>query len=345
MLSGTFPIARTHSDATERHAPSSWPRCGGRRGTTRGTTMSTGAAPAVREPTPPMPERPGLIGVLLGDFEPFSTEVLQGVAAALHGTRFDVIASSGASHRETSGWELDSLRRLADARAEGAILVTPSSVIPSCSLPLVVVDPLTAQTELPSVATDDFGGALLAMRHLIGLGHRRIGHIAGRPGLESSHRRGAGYQRALADAGLAYDPALVRVGYYRHDPALIAARELLALPERPSAVFAANDASAIAVIEAARTLGIAVPEQLSVVGYDDVPGASRIVPALTTVRQPLHRVGRAAARAVMTLIGGGAVQEPHLLLRNRLVLRESTVAAAEGDLSPAVQAAGIRSAP
>ncbi|WP_181026656.1 hypothetical protein [Rathayibacter rathayi] len=139
----------------------------------------------------------------------------------------------------------------------------PSSVIPSCSLPLVVVDPLTAQTELPSVATDDFGGALLATSHLIGLGHWRIGHIAGRPDLESSHRRGAGYQRALADAGLADDPALVRVGFYRHDPSLAAARELLALPER-----------------------------LSVVSYDEVQGGSRIVPALTTVRQPLHRARR-----------------------------------------------------
>lgn len=301
------------------------------------------AASVTRERADP----PGLIGVLLGDFEPFSTEVLQGVATAVRGTRFDVLAGSGAS-----GGDLESLQRLIDARADGAILVTPTSVITSSCLPLVVVDPLTAQTELPSVTTDDFGGALLATSHLIGLGHRRIGFIGGRPDLESSHRRGAGYQRALADAGLAYDPGLVRVGHYRHDPALAAAHDLLLLPERPSAVFAANDASAIAVIETARALGLSVPLDISVVGYDDVPDASRIVPALTTIRQPLHRVGRAAARALMTLIDGGSVPEPHPHLRNTLVLRGSTGPArgqedheTRAPRSPDTQAAGIRSAP
>lgn len=292
--------------------------------------MSAGAATAVREGPEQVAGQahgPGLIGVLLNDFEPFSTEVLKGVASALHGTRFDVLAGSGASHRATSGWEHQSLQRLADARVEGAILLTPSSVITSTCLPLVVVDPLTAQTELHSVATDDFGGAVQATEHLIGLGHRRIGFIAGRPDLESSHRRGAGHRRALAEAGLTYDPGLVRTGYYEHDAALVAAHELLRLPERPTAVFAANDASAIAVVEAARSLGIAVPEQLSVVGYDDIPDASRLTPALTTVRQPLHRVGRAAARALMALIDGGAVQERHVHLRTKLVLRGSTAPA------------------
>ncbi|QHC69423.1 substrate-binding domain-containing protein [Rathayibacter sp. VKM Ac-2801] len=295
--------------------------------------MSAGATTAEAEQevvTTECAERPGVIGVLLGDFEPFGTEVLQGVATALRGTRFDLLAGSGGSRRGRAGWEHESLRRLAEARVEGAILVTPSGVITSSDLPLVVVDPLTAQTELHSVATDDFGGAQLATSHLIGLGHRRIGFVAGRPDLESSHRRGAGYQRALADAGLSYDPALVRVGYYRHDPSLVAAHELLLLPDRPTAVFAANDASAIAVIEAARALGLSVPGQLSVVGYDDVPDASRVVPALTTVRQPLHRVGRAAARALLTLIDGGSVAEPHVRLRNKLVLRGSTAPPAEG---------------
>jgi LacI family transcriptional regulator len=289
--------------------------------------MSAGAATTVREGSARVVEKahgPGLIGVVLVDFEPFSTEVLKGVASALHGTRFDVLAGSGASHRATSGWEHQSLQRLADARVEGAILMTPSSVITSSCLPLVVVDPLTAQTELHSVATDDFAGAVQATEHLIGLGHRRIGFISGRPDLESSHRRGAGYRRALADAGLPYDPGMVRIGHYQHDPALVAAHELLLLPERPTAVFAANDASAIAVVETARSLGIAVPEQLSVVGYDDVPDASRLTPALTTVRQPLHRVGRAAARTLMALIDRGGAQERHVRLRTELVLRGTT---------------------
>ncbi|WP_156465932.1 MULTISPECIES: substrate-binding domain-containing protein [unclassified Rathayibacter] len=269
-------------------------------------------------------ERPGLIGVLICEFEPFSAEVLKGVAAALRGTRFDLIASTGARHQDTIGWEHDSLQRFRDARVEGVIAVTPSSVISSPDLPLVVIGPLIAQTELPSVGADEFGGAVLAVTHLVELGHRRIALLGGRPDLQSAHLREAGYRRALADAGIPFDPDLVAVGHYRHDASLEPVRRFLALPEPPTAVFAANDASAIAVVEVARELGVAVPERLSVIGFDDVPDASRIVPPLTTVRQPLHRVGRSAARAVMTLIDGGTLGAEHQLLRNRLVLRAST---------------------
>lgn len=298
-----------------------------------GTGTGTGTGTVARERATPPPahaDRPGLIGVLLCDFEPFSAEVLKGVSAALHGTRFDVLAGTGASHQDAPGWERESLLRLRDARVEGAILVTPSSVVASPGLPLVVVDPLTAQTELPSVGSDDFGGAVLATRHLLELGHHRIGLLAGRPDLESSHRREAGYRRALAEAGVAYDPELVRVGHYQYEPSVAAAQELLQLAERPTAVFAANDTSAIAVVEVARRHGVTVPGGLSVVGFDDVPEASRLVPGLTTVRQPMHKVGRAAARSLLALIEGRPVEERHLHLRNRLVLRGSTAAPALG---------------
>ncbi|NQX16565.1 substrate-binding domain-containing protein [Rathayibacter sp. VKM Ac-2857] len=272
--------------------------------------------------------RPGLIGVVLADVEPFSAEVLKGVATALHGTRFDLLASTGSSHQDSPGWERDSLLRLRDARVEGAILVTPASVIDCPGLPLVVIDPLTAQTELHSVGSDDFGGAVLAVRHLIEIGHRRIGFVAGRPDLESSHRREAGYRRALAEAGIAFDAGLVRVGCYHYEPSVLAATELLALADPPTAVFAANDVSAIAVIEVARGRGVAVPERLSVVGFDDVPEASRLVPPLSTVRQPMHKVGRAAVRVLLALIDGRPVPERQQHLRNRLVLRGSTAAPA-----------------
>lgn len=288
--------------------------------------MSARPGGAVREPheTTAAETRPGLIGVLVDDFEPFSAEVLKGVATALHGSRFDLVARSGASRHAEAGWERGSLERLRDADVQGAILMTPSCVVEAAGMPLVVIDPLISQTELHSVTTDDFGGAVLATRHLAELGHRRIALIAGRPDLESAHLRGAGYRRALADAGLPYDPDLVRIGHYRRDASLEAARDLLLLPDPPTAVFAANDASAIAVVEAARERGVPVPERLSVVGYDDVPDAARVAPPLTTVRQPLHRLGRAAARVLMTLIEGGVPEERHLQLRNRLVLRAST---------------------
>ncbi|SMH43393.1 LacI family transcriptional regulator [Rathayibacter oskolensis] len=293
--------------------------------------MHSDAAVATAEAgTAAAADPPGLIGVLMCDFEPFSAEVMKGVSAALRGTGFDVLASTGASHRDTIGWERDSLRRLRDARVEGVIAVTPSSVLAAPGLPLIVIGPLIAQVELPSIGSDDFGGAVLAVRHLVELGHRRIALLGGRPDLESSHLREAGYRRALADAGIPFDADLARVGHYSYDASLGPVRELLSREDPPTAVFAANDASAIAAVEVARGLGVAVPERLSIVGFDDVPDASRIAPALTTVRQPLHRMGRSATRALLTLIGGGTLGEERVLLRNRLVVRGSTAPPAVG---------------
>jgi LacI family transcriptional regulator len=174
------------------------------------------------------------------------------------------------------------------------------------------------------VESDSFGGALTATRHLIELGHRRIGFLGGRPDLRSAGLRDAGYRRALCDAGIPVDPSLIRLGRYELETTREAARVLLAGPARPTAVFAANDLSAIAVIDVAHDLGLRVPEDLSVIGFDDVPEASRRALPLTTIRQPMQRLGAVAADMVFTLLGGGEVEQTHVTLPTRLVVRATT---------------------
>lgn len=265
-----------------------------------------------------------VIGILVAEFEPFSTEILKGASEAALGTGYELLAFSGALGRADSvGWEHRSLARLAGTLVDGAILVTPTVVDPRQTIPVVAIDPHTGPAGPPTIDSDNLAGGRTATEHLLGLGHRRIGLLAGRPDLESSHLRERGYREALDAAGIAFDPDLVRVGSYRAEQASSPARELLTLPERPTAIFAANDLSALRTIEVARELGLRVPEDLSVIGFDDIPEAAAATPPLTTVAQPLHRMGAEALRLVLDLLEGRE-REPHLRLPTSLVTRAST---------------------
>ncbi|MGN7947198.1 LacI family DNA-binding transcriptional regulator [Microbacterium sp. 22215] len=270
--------------------------------------------------------RTGVIGVLLADFEPFSAEILKGVGAAMHDTGFDLLAYAGSHHGASDGWERRSLSRLSGTLIDAAIMVTPTVVNAGTEIPVVAVDPHTGRADLPTVESDSFGGALAATRHLIELGHRRIGFLAGRPDLRSAGLRDAGYRRALADAGIPLDPSLIGIGRYELEATRESARVMLSGDSRPTAVFAANDLSAIAVIDVAHQLGLRVPADLSVVGFDDVPEATRRALPLTTIQQPMRRLGAVAADMVFTLLSGGEIDEMNVILPTRLVVRATTAA-------------------
>lgn len=265
----------------------------------------------------------GVIGVLVADFEPFSAEILKGVGQALRDSRYDLLAYSG-SHGAAEGWERRSLSRLSGTLIDGAIIVTPTVVAVGSEVPVVAIDPHTGPADVPIVECDSFGGAFEATRYLIGLGHTRIGFIAGRRDLRSSIARDAGYRRALTDAGLPVDPRLVGSGSYRQDAVRVAAVEMLARPDRPTAVFAANDISALEILKVAGELGLDVPRDLSVIGFDDIPEASKSVPALSTVRQPMQRLGAEAARLLVSLMNGESPEATHVKLPTRLVPRATT---------------------
>jgi LacI family transcriptional regulator len=267
--------------------------------------------------------RSNVIGILAADIEAFNAELLKGAAQAIRGTGYDLVVFSDCGRREDQvGWERRALARVSSL-TDGAILVTPSSVDVASGAPLVAVDHNARSSTLPTVDSDNLNGAVTAAEHLVALGHRRIGFLAGRPDLESARLREQGYRRALEGAGIAFDPDLVRVGGYRAETAHDAAQELLSLAPRPTAIFAANDVSAIETIAVARSVGLAVPDDLSVIGFDNVPESALCVPPLTTVDQSIQRLGQEAVRMLIDLIDHPDSRPSQVVLPTRLIERGS----------------------
>jgi LacI family transcriptional regulator len=270
--------------------------------------------------------RTNVIGILVADLEPFSTELLKGAADAIRGSGFElVVYSAGGRTGDPVGWEKRYLSRLSGTLVDGAVLVTPAVSLEAVpGTPVVAVDPHTGPSHLPTIDSDNLRGAQLATEHLLELGHRRIAFLAGRPDLQSAELRKTGYLRALEAAGVPVDDRLIRDGAYDPEISAASAHALLTGPARPTAVFAANDISAIATVGAARDLGLSVPGDLSVVGFDNVPESALCSPPLTTVDQPIREMGHRAISMLIALINGDAVERTHLTLDTGLVVRHST---------------------
>jgi LacI family transcriptional regulator len=268
--------------------------------------------------------RTNVIGVLVADIESFSAELLKGAARAIRGTGYELVVFSGLQRGEDRvGWEKRYLSRIGGTLTDGAILVTPSSVDVAFGAPVVAVDHNIASSSLPTVDSDNLRGAIDATEYLLGLGHTRIAFLAGRQDLESAHLRERGYRQALNAAGVDVDPELIRIGGYEAETAAGPARELLELADRPTAVFAANDATAIQTIAVAKELGLRVPDDLSVIGFDNIPESALTEPPLTTVEQSIQEMGADAVRLLLRLIAGESVPATRILLPTRLVERGS----------------------
>jgi LacI family transcriptional regulator len=277
-----------------------------------------------------------VIGILVADLEPFSTELLKGAGDAIRGSGFElVVYSAGGRAVDHEGWERRYLSRLSGTLVDGTVLVTPTVVDVHYGAPVVAVDPHTGPSHLPTIDSDNLHGARLATEHLLSLGHRRIAMIAGRRDLQSAQLREQGYRQALEVAGVPVDDDLIQVGSY--DPAfsLKPARQLLTRDDRPTAVFAANDLSALATLETADELGLRVPEDLSVVGFDNIPESALAKPPLTTVEQPIRQMGYRAIETLIALIRGEDPESMHVTLATSLVVRQSTGPIAEARADPA----------
>ncbi|WP_433499410.1 LacI family DNA-binding transcriptional regulator [Sphaerimonospora sp. CA-214678] len=205
------------------------------------------------------------------------------------------------------------------------LTVQQQSQLATRSIPLVVLDPTGEPLhETPSVGATNWTGGVTATRHLLDLGHRRIAMLSGPVQWPCCRARLDGYRAAMDAAGAPVDPDLVRISTLYVEGGLRDGTDLLRLPDPPTAIFTANDLQALGVYEAARQAGLRIPEDLSVVGFDDLPFTQWAGPALTTVRQPLVQMGAAAAKMIVALANGEELEQHRVELATALTLRQST---------------------
>jgi LacI family xylobiose transport system transcriptional regulator len=260
----------------------------------------------------------------------WSMEIIRGVEdiAAEHGLSV-VLTQSGDRHSPAADWVEGVLRR----RPVGVVLVFSDlpaeyrAMLRSRLIPFVIIDPAgDPSPDVPSVGSANWSGGLMATRHLIELGHQRIAAITGPTDMMCSHARIDGYRSAMTAAGLEIRPDWIRFGDFHTSGGLQHGRELLSQPDRPTAIFAGSDLQALGVMEAVRGLGLRVPDDLSLVGYDDIPLAKWVSPRLTTIRQPLRRMAEEATRLVLQMAEAPLENVPRMDLATSLVVRESTSA-------------------
>lgn len=278
--------------------------------------------------------RTGLVGLTIpyirgeGDYY---AEIVAGIADALYERDARLVLCPT---RHEHDREVSLLDRLLHGTTDGAMLIAPAeseaelAALQAQAYPFVVIDPIMALGEdIPAVSAANTSGARAAVEHLVALGHRRIAAVTGPAGWPASVDRLAGYYAALAAANLPIIPDYVAEADFTVGGGESAARRLLGLPESPTALFCFNDTMAIGALRAARQQGLTLPQDLSVVGFDDIEAASLVAPALTTVRQPLQEMGRAAVDLLYRLIEGRASAAVRIEVSTHLVVRASTAAA------------------
>ncbi|MFR0353993.1 LacI family DNA-binding transcriptional regulator [Streptomyces sediminimaris] len=273
--------------------------------------------------------RAALLDLVFDDLDsPWAVEIVRGVEEVAHAAGIGTVVSAihGRSG-DARAW----LRNLRARASDGVVLVTSAlepllhEELRVLGVPLVVVDPAGSPAlGIPAIGAANWSGGMVATEHLLSLGHRRIGLIAGPPRLLCSRARLDGYRAALEGAGTAPDETLVVPGDFRPETGFAGCNALLELPDPPTALFAASDQMALGAIEALRRRGLRVPEDMSVVGFDDLPEVRWSAPPLTTVRQPLADMGKLAVRTVLRLARGEQPDSPRVELGTELVVRAST---------------------
>lgn len=257
--------------------------------------------------------RTRLIGVLIPSLTwPLMPEIMRGIGEIVEQSAYELVVYS-VSHEQDRSSVID--RILAAKLNEGLLAVYPGqatsylSELHESGYPVVMLDDQNEPVgSTPWVGADNRSGAYLAVKHLLALGHRRIGHIKGRAGYLCSDDRYLGYCDALAEAGIPLDPELVVQGDFLISGGAACARQLFALRERPSAIFVASDDMASGALGAAEDAGLRVPDDVALVGFDDTTPASFMRPALTTVRQPFFEMGKRATTLLLDAVN--ALRQP-----------------------------------
>ena len=267
----------------------------------------------------------GVVGLIVPDlWHPFTSLVIRGVNQVVtQGYDLLAYASGRRSIHTLANWEQQLVAQLNGSVTDGIIVVTPNAATYRTSFPVVAIDPHQASTDFPAVIATNHQGVLDAMAYLVSLGHRRIGYIGGRTNLQSAQRRLAGYCDGLAHAGIAFDPDLVVTGDYMRGMGVNCAHHLLSLADPPTAIMAASDETAFGVYDAAAARRLCIPDDLSVIGFDNTIESLSMNPPLTTVDQSIEAMGALAAEIVLKLIQGQPLESRLNKVPTRLLVRQS----------------------
>jgi DNA-binding LacI/PurR family transcriptional regulator len=252
--------------------------------------------------------------------------LLQGIAGSAHERDFALLLWLGQSHEDKEHF---ARKVLGNRQMDGMVIASLQSdhplidMLPDIKIPLVTVDrPEVFDDQISYVTVDNIAAAVDAVTHLISIGRRRIAHITGHLTITDGQDRLMGYRKALEIAGFPFDPALVYHGAFSYDEGYAGMKHLLA--QRPDALFAAGDTIAMGALQALREAGLHVPEDVAIVGFDDLNETLDSKPPLTTVRQPVQQKGAQAAHLLIDLIEGKRVGPHHVLLPTELIVRQST---------------------
>jgi len=278
--------------------------------------------------------RTGMLGIitplegLIGTY--YFGQIVKGIQSALIGTDYHIAHYDSLSADFNDGEKC--ARLCHQRRVDGLIVIAPKrhdrfvKTFADLNVPLVVVGGAPRDRKISYIDVDNFGGAVAMTEHLIGLGHRKIGFVAGPKTLHDASERELAFRKTLARHGIRVNDKWVVQGSYETRKSFHATLHLLSGRDRPSAIFAANDLMALGVLDAARIVGLSVPEELSIAGFDDIDAAAAVLPPLTTVRQPMQRMGKKAVEYILELVAREN-QERHLIhqkLTAQLIVRQST---------------------
>ncbi|GCE16459.1 LacI family DNA-binding transcriptional regulator [Dictyobacter kobayashii] len=269
------------------------------------------------------------IGFSIPMFNDYFGYIIDGAYESLRGRDAQFITIRTNNLYET---EINQVQRLLEQNINGLIFILPQHSVEDLlhlkqkGIPFVVTDPFVSLPDaIPTIAVENISASMLAMEHLLSLGHRRIAIITGPSHWGSTIDRTTGYYAALASAGLAIDPTLIREGRWTPESGQEVVNHLLSLPDPPTAIFAFNDGMAIGAMHAIQEHGLRVPEDISVIGFDDASlNLPYITPALTTLHHPLQEIGRLAVDVLYRLIQHQPLDETHIKLSARLIIRSST---------------------
>jgi LacI family transcriptional regulator len=268
-----------------------------------------------------------MVAVVIPDVtNPLFAGIFRGIEDVALQRGYNVILcnTDGSPERERSHLEALHARRVDGVIMASATLADRAvERLRQLRMPFALVNRYSDASD-PWVGSDDRAGGRVATEHLISLGHRRIGHLAGPERISTARERRLGYLEALAAAGIPPDDSLVVEASFMEEPGARAMERLLDLPRPPSAVFAVNDMAAVGAHAAVLRRGLRIPEDISLVGYDDVPLAAQLDPPLTTVHVPPAEFGRGAAEILFEQLDSGAPSRRRIVFEPRLVVREST---------------------